>query len=170
MAANYTSFPPVGQTDDTSCWAACLSWWLTAMNKPPESQAQLFDDFHSMFSPDGTISPDTFKTIAASPKFNMQVAQFEIDKIQEMRDAGALPLTDTPNLIGWNKFIPGPGLVGLHLNVVFNQRDGSTGKIVTCMEPYYPDPGVDNERTGQFIDRDISFFLNSSPIWIACAN
>jgi len=140
------------------------------MNKPPESQAQLFDDFHSMFSPDGTISPDTFKTIAASPKFNMQVAQFEIDKIQEMRDAGALPLTDTPNLIGWNKFIPGPGLVGLHLNVVFNQRDGSTGKIVTCMEPYYPDPGVDNERTGQFIDRDISFFLNSSPIWIACAN
>ncbi len=140
------------------------------MNKPPESQAQLFDDFHSMFNPDGTISPDTFKTIVASPKFNMQVAQFEIDKIQEMRDAGALPLTDTPNLIGWNKFIPGLGLVGLHLNVVFNQRDGSSGKIVTCMEPYYPDPGVDNERTGQFIDRDIGTFLNTSPVWIACAN
>jgi hypothetical protein len=56
------------------------------------------------------------------------------------------------------------------MNVVFNQRAGSSGNIVTCMEPYFPDPGVDNERTGQFIDRDIGFFLNTSPIWIGCGN
>jgi hypothetical protein len=170
MAVDYTTFPPVGQIDDTSCWAACLSWWLTANNKPPETQEQLFDDYHALFNPDGTISPDTFKAIAATPKFNMQVAQFEIGDIQHMRDNGVLPLTSTPNIIGWNKFVTGKGLVGLHMNAVFNQRAGSSGKIVTCMEPYFPDPGVDYQRTGQFIDRDIGFFLNTSPIWIGCAN
>jgi hypothetical protein len=63
-----------------------------------------------MFNPNGTISPEAFKSIAASPRFNMQATQFEIGDIQQTRNAGALPLTSAPNVIGWNKLIPGPGL------------------------------------------------------------
>ena len=53
MAANDRSFPSVGQIDDASCCAACLVWWLTASNKPPETGAQLFDDCHALFNPGG---------------------------------------------------------------------------------------------------------------------
>jgi hypothetical protein len=81
-----------------------------------------------------------------------------------------LPLTSAPTVIGWNKFIPGVGLVGLHMNVVFNQRPGSSGNIVTCMEPYFPDPGTDYQRTGQFIDRPFDYFLSTSPIWFGVGN
>lgn len=170
MATDYTLFPPVGQNDNYSCWAACLSWWLTAMGKPPESQNDIIHDFNALAASDGSITPDIFRTIAADPKFNMQVASFDINGMQQMRDVGLLPITLAPNIIVWNKFLTGPGVIGMHMNVIFNQRDGGSGAIVTCMEPFFPDPGADGQRTGQFVDRPITFFLDTSPIYFGVNN
>lgn len=32
MMTKYLGIKPVGQLNDFSCWAACLSWWLQAVN------------------------------------------------------------------------------------------------------------------------------------------
>ncbi len=100
----------------------------------------------------------------------MQTAKFEIDKIQEIRDAGWLPITDTPNILVFNRFLTGPGIIGMHGNVIFDQRGPDNHRIVTCMEPWYPDPGRDGHRTGRFVDVEISTFLKTSPIVLACAS
>jgi hypothetical protein len=34
------------------------------------------------------------------------------------------------------------------------------------MEPFFPEDAKDGRRTGQFIDRDVGFFLKASPIMI----
>jgi hypothetical protein len=167
---DFRVFPPVGQNDFTSCWAACLSWWLRANARKPSSQNDLIVEFNGMTEDDGTITLDTFMQIAATPRFMMQAAKFEIDTIQEMRNTGLLPITDTPNIIVFNKFLTGPGVIGMHMNVVFDQRGPDDNKIVTCMEPAFPDPGSDGQRTGKFVDVEVSTFLKVSPIVIACAS
>jgi hypothetical protein len=53
--------------------------------------------------------------------------------------------------------------------VIFDQRGPDGHKIVTSMEPWYPDPGKDGQRTGRFVDLEISDFLRTSPIILACA-
>lgn len=169
---DYRTILPIGQNDATSCWAAALSWWLRALGRqPPSTQNDLLVEFAPMAGEDGTVTMDGFTKIAATPRFDMQLATFDIDGIQQMRDTGMLPITNTPNLIIWNRFIVGPGLIGLHLNAVFDQKQGADGSyIVTCMEPDFPESAPDGKRTGQLVDRPVSFFLNVSPLTIGCAN
>jgi hypothetical protein len=167
---NYRNIPPVGQNDNASCWAACLSWWLAANGRVRSSQNDLLVEFNNMTSDDGTVSIDSFIKIAATPRFAMQTAKFDINGIQQIRDNGALPITNAPNLIAFKKFLVGPGIIGMHMNVVFDQRGPDAGKLVTCMEPWFPEGAADGRRTGAFLDKDINEFLRSSPIVIACAN
>jgi hypothetical protein len=167
---NYRNFPPVGQNDNTSCWAACLSWWLAANGRRRSSQNDLLVEFASMASDDGTVNIEGFLKIAATPRFGMQTARFNISGIQQIRDNGALPITDAPNLIAFHKFLVGPGIIGMHMNVVFNQRSSETSSVVTCMDPWFPDNAPDGRRTGVFIDRDMNELLKGTPIVIACAN
>jgi hypothetical protein len=81
---------------------------------------------------------------AACLRFAMQIAKFAINGI--------------------------PGIIGMHMNVVFDQRGPDSGKLVTCMEPWFPEGAADGRRTGAFLDKDINEFLRASPIVIARAN
>ena len=108
-----------------------------ANGRVPSTQNQLLVEFNALADFDGTVSMPNFETIAATPRFGLQIAKFEIGKIQEMRDTGMLPITNTPNIIVWNKFLRGPGIIGMHMNAIFDQRDFSGSYIVTCMEPFF---------------------------------
>jgi len=173
---DYKRFRPIGQNDETSCWAACLSWWLRALagGRPFLSQNDLITRFDSMTEEDGTISPDSFIKIAATNEFQMQSASFSFDQVQEIKNTGLLPITDSPNIIVFSKFSldmssgGSGGQFGLHMNVVFDQRGPDGAKIVTAMEPAFPSPGRDGHRTGKYIKPSISHFLSSSII-LCCA-
>jgi hypothetical protein len=176
--SQFSSTPPVGQIDNTSCWAACLSWWLTAMRRERRTQIELLVEFNPTTLPDGSISKTEFIRIMRTPRFGMSVTVFESDQLQEIRDTGLLPITDTPNIVAFEKFQlllnqtddngnPLGGVFALHMNVVSCQRGDDNNKIVTCMEPFFPDPGRDGHRTGQFVDKSISRFLVASPLVIA---
>jgi hypothetical protein len=167
---DYRQFPPIGQNDQTSCWAACLSWWLKANGRRPSTQNDLIVEFNSLASQDGSVTFATMIKIFATPRFNMQSVKFEIDGLQQIRDNEALPITIAPNIICYSKFLRGPGIIGQHANVVWNQREQGGHTIVTCMDPAFPEPGVNGQRTGRFVDTDINEFLRSSPILLACSN
>ena len=66
---------------------------------------------------------------------------------------------DSPMIIIFNYPVVG----GTHMNVIFNQK----GDTVACMEPYFPFPGKDGQRSGIYVRRPLSFFANSQEIGIA---
>src|SRR5579872_815044 len=171
---DYKSFPPIGQNDNFSCWAACLSWWLTANSRQPSTQNDLLVEFNYLASQSdsGTVSADDFMNkIVPTPRFNMQAARFEIDQIAQMRDiSGLLPLTLAPNIVVWQKFLPGPGVIGFHMNVCFDQQQNGDTTTVMCMEPWFPENVADGQRTGVFMRKNVPDFLKTSPLIIACAN
>jgi hypothetical protein len=164
------SIPPIGQNDWSSCWAACLSWWLTANGRPRSTQNDLLVEFDSLTEEDGTITLDTMIRIMKTPRFNAQSYKADINNIQDIRDNGVLPITNLPNLLCFKRFIVGPGIIGMHANAIFDQRGDDGHKIVTCMEPDFPEGASNNKRIGGFVDRDIGDFLKSAPILLVCSN
>ncbi len=46
MSSKYLAVPAEGQVDNTSCWAACLKWWLKAVRSIDKAQSSIIDDYN----------------------------------------------------------------------------------------------------------------------------
>ncbi len=73
QTAIYRSTPPIGQEDQTCCWAACLEWWAKAANKGNHEQWMLIEDYDSLWDNggDGTISRQGMLQIVGDPRWGM---------------------------------------------------------------------------------------------------
>jgi len=151
---------PEGQLDDTSCWAACMSWWLSAMvlssRRRGLPQGELLNLGRPYVNPDGGVGPRSLTRLAKLDAIRMDVRYVPPGSL--LTDYASI---DQPLLIVFNY----PEAGGTHMNVIFDQK----GKSVCCMEPYYPlTVDVKAKRTGKYFRRDLTFFNKSAEIGIGC--
>ena len=135
MRPKYSDYTPIGQYDATACWAACLAWWLSAMSdRPSTSQLDLLGKASGMWNKDGTINPNQLELFVKKNGFKMHTARI---KPKDLKDyLGFWPL-----MIAFKA----PGGFG-HMNVLHNYN--AMFDRVDAMEPWYPDPALDNGYTG----------------------
>lgn len=150
-------FPAIGQIGKNTCWAASISWWLQVQahgyyKRQWLRQEELIEKFRQLAEGDGSMSPQKIRTVGQDPEIRMTIDYLSAETILDGCSF------EVPSLLIFNY----PKIGGTHMNVVFN-RDYSKDTVV-CMEPYYPFPGVDQKRTGQFVTRPLSFFFNSEEI------
>ena len=146
--------PPEGQQHSNACWAASISWWLSAMaltgRRVRYSQTELLADFNAVTVIGGSVSPMGIKRVCESPKIRIDM-QFVPPVTLKNRQI------DSSCLIVFNY----PTAGGTHMNVIFDQQ----GNTVMCMEPFYPiKASATGERKGTYIRRPLSFFANSPEI------
>jgi hypothetical protein len=156
------NYPAIGQIGANTCWAACLSWWLKVMAHGYYSrkwlwQEELIERFRSLTEANGSVSPRQFVEVGKDAEVRMTVRYVTGDTVVDDYTF------EMPCLLVFNY----PKIGGTHMNVVFN-RDYSKG-TVQCMEPYFPFPGEDGKRTGQFVTRPLSFFFNSEEVGVGYA-
>lgn len=150
-------FPAIGQHHKNSCWAASVSWWLKVMahgysKRKWLRQEELIEKFRSLAESDGSMSTRNIRNVCRDADIRMTIDYLSAETILDGCSF------EVPCLLIFNY----PKIGGTHMNVVFN-RDYSKETVV-CMEPYFPFPGVDNKRTGQFVTRPLDFFFNSTEI------
>lgn len=150
---NYKSVPTVGQNDNMSCWAACLSWWLKAVQdgRPAWTQNKIIQEFDKYTQDDGGFDPmNLIDVFSKDTRLKISANVFKTD---DYRFKG-LPLGNKPVIIAFNH--PDGGT---HMNVLF----GQVKRDLFAMEPYFPYPGRDGQRTGQFVERNVDFYTGKSP-------
>ena len=111
---NYKATPTVGQNDNMSCWAACLSWWLKAVadGRPAWSQNKVIAEFDKYTSDDGGFDPkNLIDVFSKDARLKISANVFKTD---QYRFRG-LPLGDKPVINAFNH----PDLGGTHMNVLF---------------------------------------------------
>jgi len=146
---------PEGQQHSNACWAASLSWWLSAMalngKRTYYSQTDLLADFnHHALAAGGSVSPKEMKKICESARIRMDLTFMAPSVLKEST-------LSSPCIIIFKY----PAAGGTHMNVIFDKE----GDTVMCMEPFYPliasSTGV---RTGIYIRRPLSFFAQTPEI------
>lgn len=163
MATDYSKLKAEGQFDKFACWAACLSWWLRALGdgKPALSQAQLISEFNNLCDDNGALPPSKFKhNVCTDARFKISMNFFSVSWYRQQ----GLPILDLPVIVVYNY----PDVGGTHMNVIFDKQ-WSPGNIYTynCMEPYFPMDAKDGKRSGTYVRRATSHFLNSQEIGLA---
>lgn len=147
VASPYRSIPAEGQFDKTSCWAASLCWWLKAAKdgRPQWSQSKIISEYNKHCDPDTGVFvvKDIMDVFGKDSRLKMSLGVFEVSKYKHHR---ALPLGDAPVFI---LFRHKEGFT--HANVVFEPNDQA--RTVACMEPLFPRPGKDGQRTGKIETR-----------------
>ncbi len=156
MAKNYRTTAPLGQINDHSCWAASLSWFLTANEHQTQpSQNELLDMFAHLKNPDGGISVGSLRN-RIYPAFGMATVDITAE------DLGYLEPSN-PFIIVYNY----PRVGGTHMNVVcerlVNMDKGGLG--FTVMEPFYPLDAPEGKKRGGFIFYPVSHFT-TAPIFL----
>lgn len=131
MRPKYGDYNSVGQFDANACWAACLEWWLTVLpDRPSISQLDLIGKASGMWNRDGTINPNKLELFVKKNGFKMHTARVQPKDLKDYM--GFWPL-----MIGF-KASGGFG----HMNVLYNYD--WQFEMVDVMEPWYPDPSLDN--------------------------
>jgi hypothetical protein len=157
MAVNYTKIPSIGQAHDNSCWAACLAWWLKAMQggRPSWTQAVVMKEFNRCTDSNGAMSGNSMiNGLSDETRVMMSAAEFDTpDAVLT-----GLPLGSKPVVIAF-RHITGFA----HMNVIWACRTGT----VMCMEPYWPFPGVNGKRTGRFVERGFDHFNYGDSVVLA---
>ena len=153
MGCDYTKYlSPVGQNGDRTCWAACISWWLSAQALVIKRAKKTQDELLGLFPVQGKgVTPGQLKVIGDSPIVRMEVEIWNSDLFQARSED-----INVPVVIAFNY----PRIGGTHANVLFNQN----GRNVWAMEPYYPCPGEDGKRTGRYVQRPLSFYCSNIQI------
>jgi hypothetical protein len=161
----YLTAPAVGQgRDPAGCWAACLSYYLSAT---PNRQARRFidivGDFNGLWDANGFIRVDGLRQQIAiqTPRYRMATDRITPGRLPEF--LGRWPL-----LVGFRH----PGGFG-HMNVLAAYDE--QGDLARAMDPFFPDPPQnsitrvsgqvvfngnegDFQFTGGFIYRSLSYF------------
>lgn len=159
MGFDYTKIlKPEGQFDRNACWAASISWWTAAMSQLYKRktmwQSELITKFDHLTMEDGTMPLTGIRKVCESAEIRAELKYISPDTLK--KDYSNI---DSPMIIIFNY----PKVGGTHMNVIFNQKDDT----VACMEPYFPFPGKDGQRTGTYVRRQLNFFANSQEIGIA---
>ena len=151
---------PVGQLDSNACWAASLSWWLSAMASNYKCRVQeqlaLIGKFMNLCESDGAMTVPGFRKVCESAEIRLYLQYMSPAKFQQ-----DYTNIDSPLVIVFNY----PVIGGTHMNVVFDQQ----GSTVACMEPFYPYPGEDGKRTGRYVAaKRASSAAADRSAWAAC--
>jgi len=76
----------VGQNDRNACWAASLSWWLSAMalhyKRKSLTQNELISKFTSLCEDDGTLTIPGFRKVCESAEIRMYLQYMSPSKFQ----------------------------------------------------------------------------------------
>lgn len=150
--SNYAAIPAVGQNDGTSCWAACLAWWLKAVRdgRPAWTQNQIIAEYNRHTADDGGFPPAKIREVwTADTRLKVSANIFESKKYWHR----GLPIGDRPVMIAFRH-----PEAGTHMNVVFGQQQ----RVVKAMEPYFPYPGVDGKRSGRILERSVDFYVRDN--------
>ncbi len=144
-----------GQQHSNACWAASISWWMSAMalhgKRSYYSQTSLLVDFnqHALLA-GGSVSPKEMKKICEASKIGMELKFVSPAVLKESS-------IDTPCIVIFKY----PAAGGTHMNVIFDKQ----GDTVMCMEPFYPlAASPTGERIGTYIRRPLSFFAQTPEI------
>lgn len=136
MRPKYGDTNAMGQDDANACWAACLAWWLSVLpDRPSISQLELMGKASGMWNKDGTINPNQLESFVKKNGFKMHTARINPKNLKDYM--GFWPL-----MIGF-KASGGFG----HMNVLYNYD--WKFDMVDAMEPWYPDPELDSDYTGE---------------------
>lgn len=144
-----------GQQHSNACWAASISWWLSAMalhyKRMPYSQTSLLSDFNQhALAAGGSVPTSELKKICSSAKIRIDL---KFMPPAELKNSSF----ETPCIIIFKY----PAAGGTHMNVAFDRQ----GDTVMCMEPFYPLVAKPNgERTGIYVRRPLSFFAQTPEI------
>ncbi|HEX4945538.1 MAG TPA: hypothetical protein VFZ34_02590 [Blastocatellia bacterium] len=159
MGYNYSKqLQPIGQADTMSCWAACISWWTTALalttssGRRSQDQLALLTKYSHLVSGNGGMSPSNIRRVCEDAEIRIDLKYITPS---EFKTWGNL---DAPHIIVFKY----PEVGGTHMNVIFNQK----GSMVECMEPYYPLNPTNGRFTGKYLQRPLSFYLNSPEIGV----
>ncbi|MFO0916355.1 MAG: hypothetical protein U0795_25585 [Pirellulales bacterium] len=148
---------PVGQNDRNACWAASISWWLNAYSLHFKrrwlTQNDLLAKFTDKCLDDGSLPISQLRSVCESAEVRIDLAYMSPAKFRSDYET-----IDGPLLIVFNY----PTVGGTHMNVIFDRQGGT----VMAMEPYFPFPGRDGQRTGKYERRDLTFYANSTEIGI----
>ncbi|NGM23451.1 hypothetical protein G3576_25790 [Roseomonas stagni] len=158
---SYRKIPSIGQAHENSCWAACLAWWLKAVQggRPSWTQAKIMEVYRRSLDGDGAMIPEYMVNAWRNDqRLKMGTMVFKTPNATLDR----LPIGPTPVCIAFKHFT---GFA--HMNVIWP----SEGSKVWCMEPYWPFPGVNGKRTGRFVEREINDHFNfGDAVILAWAN
>jgi len=159
MGFDYTKvLKAEGQFDRNACWAASISWWTAAMaqlyKRKTMWQSELISKFDHLTNEDGSMPLAGIRKVCESAE-----VRAELKYITPASLKTDYTNIDSPMIIIFNY----PKIGGTHMNVIFNQKDDT----VACMEPYFPFPGKDGQRTGTYVRRPLNFFAGSQEIGIA---
>ena len=148
-----------GQQHSNACWAASLSWWMSAMalhyKRVTYTQTEILADYQEHVKLGGGVMSDDIRNVVESAKIRMDL------KFISPATLKSDYYIDSPCVIIFKY----PAAGGTHMNVIFDQKDGT----VMCMEPFYPLVADKNGvRKGAYIRRPLSFFANSEKIGIGC--
>ena len=144
-----------GQQHSNACWAASISWWMSAMalhgKRTAYTQTNLLADFNQhALAAGGSVSPTEMKKICESAKIRIEL---KFLPPAELKNSGI----DTPCIVIFKY----PAAGGTHMNVIFDKQ----GDTVMCMEPFYPlQAGTDGTRKGTYVRRPLSFFAQTAEI------
>ena len=144
-----------GQQHSNACWAASISWWMSAMalhyKRSPYTQTNLLSDFNQhALAAGGSVSPTEMKKICESAKIRIELKFMPPAELKKSS-------IDTPCIVIFKY----PAAGGTHMNVIFDKQ----GDTVMCMEPFYPLAALPTgERTGTYIRRPLSFFAQTPEI------
>ena len=145
-----------GQIHGNACWAASISWWLKAYSlvgkRKQIDQVEMINKFGDLMQFSGALSLKAVKKVCENAEVRIELKFVTPNEIKNDFKF------DSPCLIVFNY----PKVGGTHMNVIFNQ----IGETVACMEPYFPFPGEDGLRSGQYIRRPLSFFCNSPEVGV----
>lgn len=145
-----------GQQHSNACWAACISWWLSAMaynnyRRVEYKQTDLLADFNQhALAAGGSVSPSEMKKICQSAKIRIDLKFIPPADLKKSS-------IDTPCIIIFKY----PAAGGTHMNVIFDKQ----GDTVMCMEPFYPlTAAADGTRKGTYVRRPLTFFAQTAEI------
>jgi hypothetical protein len=142
----FYALPPEGQMDETSCWAACFSWFTKILpGVKTQTQVDIIGSSTGMTGEDGGITSDGFMLTPING-VNMRRVKINPGELESYLTPSRLPLIiafQHPNGFG-------------HANVLYGFD--AKAKTVQVMEPWYPNPPI--RFTGQNTTRKLSYYTS----------
>lgn len=157
MSKTYHNLKAAKQIDETTCWAASLSWWLKAVGGRGEfTQEDLLQEYAQYWksTSDGTITKAGMSKLVYDPRWRMDVQW--ILGFQFSEAILAEHIARGPIYIGYYEKKVG----GNHVNVIYQSLEKSGEIRVKVMEP----------DGGKHRTRNLSYYRGSGELILASPN